>query len=39
MNKIRERGETNLLSGADGPLSRCDEFQTPIRHPSQWHPS
>ena len=29
MNKIRERGETSLLSGADGPLSRCDEFQTP----------
>ena len=31
MNKIRERGET-LLSGDDGPLSRCDEFQTPIHN-------
>jgi len=39
MNKIRERGETNKIPGADGPLSYCDEFLTPIRHPSQWHPS
>ena len=38
INQIRERGETKL-SGADGPLSRCDEFLTPNHHTSQWHPS
>jgi len=30
MNRITERGETKL-SGADGPLSYCDKFLTPIR--------
>jgi len=38
MNKIRERGETDVI-GADGALSRCDEFLTPILNTSQWHPS
>ena len=38
MNKIRERGETNII-GADGALSRCGEFLTPTDHTSQWHPS
>jgi hypothetical protein len=28
MNKIRERGET-VCPGDDGPLSYCNEFQTP----------
>ena len=27
--RVKERGETSLLSGADGPLSHCGEFQTP----------
>ena len=38
INQIRERGETKL-SGADGPLSCCDKFQTPRHHTSQQHPS
>ena len=38
MNKIREWGETHFV-GDDGPLSCCDEFQTPTHSTSQWHPS
>jgi len=38
MNRVKERGET-IHSGADGPLSRCDEFLPPIHHTSQRHPS
>ena len=38
MNKIRERGETDVI-GADGALSHCGEFQAPNYHTSQWHPS
>jgi len=30
MNKIREWGETEVI-GADGALSHCGEFLTPIR--------
>jgi len=37
--KIKEWGETICSSEADGPLSCCDEFQTPISYTSQWHPS
>ena len=39
IDRITEWGETTLLSGADGPLSHCGEFQTPTHRPSQWHPS
>ena len=39
LKKIREWGETSLSSEVDGPLSYCDEFQTPNYHTSQWHPS
>ena len=28
-NRVRERGETSLSSGVDGPLSYCGEFQAP----------
>ena len=38
MNKIREWGETEVI-GADGALSHCGEFLTPILLTSQWHPS
>jgi len=39
MSRIREWGETMWSAGVDGPLSYCDEFQTPIHNTSQWHPS
>ena len=38
LNRVREWGETNC-PGADGPLSYCDEFLTPVDHTLQWHPS
>jgi len=38
MNRIREWGETDVI-GADGALSHCGEFLTPILNTSQWHPS
>ena len=38
INRIRERGETDVI-GADGALSHCGEFLTPILNTSQWHPS
>ena len=33
-NQVRERGETMYLPEDDGPLSYCDEFQTPNHHTS-----
>jgi len=38
MNRIREWGETGVI-GADGALSHCGEFLTPIHNTSQRHPS
>jgi len=38
INRVREWGETEVI-GADGALSHCDEFLTPILIASQGHPS
>ena len=34
INRVRERGEADYLPEADGPLSCCDEFLTPLHHTS-----